>query len=123
MEDPKPEFERIQDFVAAYANNVQLQPSAWDIKLVFGELNQSVDNVTVEQHTSITIAWPEAKVLSYWLQIHVAAYEIENGKIQVPKGVVPPEPDPLTDEQRDNESAKAFREMLLKIRARFLDSL
>ena len=95
-DDPieKPDFTRGQDFVSLYANNVQYEPSVWDLKIVFGELDQSKGPSAVEQHTGITLSWMEAKIAAYFIALHILAYQAKNGLIQIPNSVMPPRPDP-----------------------------
>lgn len=117
-------FVQAEDFVTAYANNVQFQASAWDIKMVFGELDQTGGKTNVvEQHTSITLSWPEAKMLNFYLRVQIAAHEIDDGKINIPNRVLPPEPPPLSGEQANKPAAVAFREILMKLRDQFLAEL
>jgi hypothetical protein len=120
---PQPQFERGEDFTSLYANNVQFEPSSWDLKLIFGELDQSGGKVTIEQHTSITLSWVQAKVMSYFLQANIAAYESVNGKIKILSDVVPPEPSPLPQELENNPQAKAVAESIRKIHQEFIASL
>ncbi len=75
------------------ANNVHFEASAWDLKILFGQLNQSENPATVDQHTAITLAWPEAKVAAYYLLVQLISYERENGTISVPRTAIPGRPD------------------------------
>src|ERR1035437_6050805 len=103
---PELTFTKVEDFVTAYANNVQFEQNAWDIKMIFGELDQTGGKTNVvEQHTSITLSWAEAKVLSFFLRVQIAAHEIEDGKIQIPKRVLPQEPGALAAEYKTNPGA------------------
>jgi len=68
------QFERDEDFLPVYANNVLFEPSVWDLKMIFGQLDQSEGKAVVEQHTAVTIPWAQAKVLSYYLQVNLTAY-------------------------------------------------
>jgi hypothetical protein len=91
------EFRRGVEFIARYANNVQVEGSAWDLKLTFGVLDQRESlkqfgaKPTVEQHTSISLSWPQVEVLMFLIQLQVVAYEKDNGKIKVPKNGLPAE--------------------------------
>ncbi len=118
-EPPTPEqrtFKRIDDFVTGYANNVQFEPSAWDLKMVFGELSQIPGNVSIEQHTSITVSWPEAKMMSYYLQVQILIHEFLNGRIQVPKNAWPLPYAPKAVEAEDAEAVQAIQVMVNKMR-------
>jgi len=125
-ETPPPDkapIEKVEDFVTGYANNIQFEPSAFDLKMVFGELSQTGGEVKVEQHTSITISWSEAKLFSHYLHIQIAGYELQNGKIQLPKNVLPVEPPAVPPDYPDKEAAEAMREMVSKMREEFLAKL
>jgi hypothetical protein len=114
------QVEQIEDFVSGYANNIQFEPSAWDLKIVFGELSQTAQETVVEQHTSITISWLQAKMLEFYLKVQIAAHELEDGKIQVPQRVLPPEPPPLPPNIPNREAAERMRKAYLDLRERLL---
>jgi hypothetical protein len=117
-------FTRVEDFVAAYANNIQLQPSVWDLKLVFGELDQSSGRAdVVEQHTSVTLSWPEAKLLHYYLALALLGHELEDGKIYLPKRVLPPEMLEVPEDLANNPTAVSLREAAVKLREQLLAGL
>lgn len=126
-EVPAPEqpvnFERAEDFVTGYANNVQFESSAYDLKMVFGELSQTGSKVSIEQHTSVTVSWIQAKLLSYYLQIQIAGYELQHGKIRLPNNVLPIEPPPVPADYPDKETGEAFRQMVNQMRNEFLAKL
>jgi len=86
---PKPATERIKssDFTARYANNVYLESSAWDLKLVLGQLDQS-SGETIVQHTAVTMPWPQVKMLAYLLQVHIAMHENRLARVAVPGGLI-----------------------------------
>jgi hypothetical protein len=84
-------------FIEGYANNVYLESSAWDLRLIFGQIQPAKGPNVVVQHTAITLPWSQAKVLSYLLQFHLIGQELENGKVAVPKGVIV-RPTPPSDE-------------------------
>jgi len=123
------EFRRNEDFVARYANNVQIENSAFDLKVVFGLLDQSgaakqpVGKLAVDQHTSISLSWPEVKLLIFFMQLHLAGYEAENGKVKVPLDALPPEPPSVIPPQFDNEAGRKGMELIRKMRAEFLATL
>lgn len=107
---------RTDDFVSLYANNIQFEQSAFDLKLVLGELDQSSGKVTVEQHGSVTIPWAQAKLLVYYLQVHIAAYEFQMGKIKIRQDLIPP---PIP-EQKGDPKLEAFYELITNIREQFV---
>jgi hypothetical protein len=83
--------QRSADFIERYANYAHLESSLWDSKILFGQTDQTLGN-TVPVHTALTLPWPQLKVLSYFLSVHLAAYEADNGRIKIPSGIVPPAP-------------------------------
>lgn len=108
-----PGFERVEDFYTDYANNVYLESSAWDLKLIFGQLDQSTNPVTTEQRAAITIPWSQAKILNYFLGIHIRAHEMDTGaRITIPKNVIPPEPTRGADEPANLDDLYAFMRRL-----------
>ena len=74
--------------VPMYANNTRFESTAWDLRLFFGQLAPG-SGTEIDWHTDITIPWPQAKILHLYLGINIALYEIENGKINIPKSVLP----------------------------------
>jgi hypothetical protein len=77
-----------------YANNAFLEPSTWDLKINFGQLDQSIAPNVVIQHTGITLPWNQVKVLSYFLQLHLLSYEQQNGRVTMGKNIIKPVPPP-----------------------------
>jgi hypothetical protein len=101
---PQIQRQRSESFRSVYANNSFLELSAWDVKINFGEIEQSIDPNTIINHTAITMPWAQAKILAYFLQVHVAAHEIDHGHLVIPVGVIPgvPAPDQETLKQWPN---------------------
>jgi hypothetical protein len=92
---PNTVYEFSQDSAEVYGNNVLYESSAWDFKFLFGQLDQSgqviggpVKAKTVI-HTAVTVPWPQAKLMLYWLKGHIEAHELVNGKIRMPKNTIP----------------------------------
>src|SRR5690348_8329486 len=83
------DFRKAEDFAEFYANNVQLFSSAWDLRLTFGHLDPSIGPNAVVQETAITVPWPQAKVMLFYLLSHLAGQEAEHGHVSVPKNVIP----------------------------------
>jgi Protein of unknown function (DUF3467) len=119
----KSNFERTADFATHYANNTQFEMSSWDLKLIFGQLDQGTVNAVVQQHTSITMAWVQAKLLSYFLQVNVDIYESENGKIKIPDAVLPHKPEPPSGELEKDPKAWARFELISEAHEKFLNSM
>jgi hypothetical protein len=81
-------FTKADDFVADYANNSQLESSNWDLKITFGHVDQSLGPNDVVQTTAITIPWAQAKVMHYYLSVHLIGHEAEMGRIVIPTGII-----------------------------------
>jgi hypothetical protein len=124
-EQPFKAFRRDEDFEKLYANNVQFQPSEWDLKAIFGEVDfDDKGQPFVEQHTSIAMPWIQAKLLLYFLTLQVDAYELTHGKIRVPASVLPPDPEPPSPETIPaNPLAMSLNEIIKKRRIAFLQSM
>jgi hypothetical protein len=57
-----------EDLVSLYANNVMYEASVWDLKLIFGQLDQKVaekqqGQATVDYHSAITLPWSTVKTM------------------------------------------------------------
>jgi hypothetical protein len=124
-EAPQPEYirQRNEDFTTLYANNVLFEPSVWDLKLIFGELDQSTVPNVIAQHTAVSISWLQAKLMSYFLQGQIAAYEADNGTIRVPPAVIPPRPNPEMPEVTGNEAAKWVLKFLGLVHKRYFGEI
>lgn len=113
--------ERSEDYATVYANNISLEQSVWDLKLTFGELDQSMG--TISQHTAVTIPWSLAKLFSFLLQTQITAYEMQSGKIKIPTELTPPEFPVPSGEMKDNPAIQRTYEALVKLREQFLEEI
>jgi hypothetical protein len=120
---PPLELLRHENFENWYANNVQFYQSEWDLKLVFGQLDWRNDHFAVEQHTGITMAWLQAKLLLHYLSIQVGVYELSHGKIPIPAGALPSDPIPPTPEQAKEPFINQMYEYMKKRQEEFLAEL
>jgi hypothetical protein len=81
------------EVVPVYANNVRFEMSAWDLRMLFGQLLPEAlrpsDGNIIDWHTDVTIPWAQAKLMHLFLGINLALYEAENGTIKVPLSVLP----------------------------------
>lgn len=117
-------YQRTEDFAEAYANNVYFESSAWDLKLVFGQLDQSEGKVKIAQHTAITLPWTQVKLLLYWLRGQIEAHELANGKIQMAPSIIPPElPPPTPEIKRSDPNAEAIYAIFNRLRNELVTSL
>lgn len=68
-----------------YANNVAIGNTAFDVRMVFGEVGDSTaSKITIHQKVQVTISWLQAKILLEFLGRHVRGYEEKNGPISLP---------------------------------------
>jgi len=112
------------NFTEAYANNVYFEASAWDMKLIFGQLDQSGGKVRIVQHTAITLPWAQIKLLVPWLKGHLEAHEMVHGNVRIPANVIPSELPPPTKELKEADpNAEAIYALFNKIRNEFVSSL
>lgn len=102
-------FERAEDFSSLYANHVRYESSVWDLKLIFGELDQSKGPSAVQQHTAISVSWLQAKLLAYFLAVNVTLHQAQNGNVQVPVSVLPPRPDENNPDVVDEKGKNVLR--------------
>lgn len=120
-------FQPIEEFFCAYANNVQIHQTVFDLKLIFGEMVQTPGIPGkigyVEQHSSITMSWIQAKLLLYFLGLNIEAFESQHGKIKIPPEVMPPEVTPPSEENKNDPKHQAMYELLKNFRERFISNL
>jgi len=118
------QYQRADDFVNAYANNAYYESSAWDLKIVFGQVDQPIGTPAIIRQTiAITIPWAQAKLLSYFVRLHVEANEIQNGKVSIRPDLVPPVPPALTEEQAKDPNAQKLLELATKLRNEFIATM
>jgi hypothetical protein len=90
-------FRNEETFKSLYSNNVQFETSVWDLKMVFGEIDQSKGQDAVVQHSGVTVGWAEAKIFGYFLLVNLVLHQAREGQIHIPSSVLPPRPDPTSD--------------------------
>ena len=120
---PSPPPQRTPDFISTYANNLIFEASAWDLKLIFGQLDQSSGTAVVKQHLAVTIPWPQAKLALFWLRVQIEGIETQSGKIPIRQDLIPSELPPITQEQEKDPAAKKFYQRYSELRAEFIKSL
>jgi hypothetical protein len=82
-----------EDFSEDYANTFTFEQTAWDFKIIFGQTDQMSGNPNdINWHTSMTMPWGIAKILSHMLILNITAFELSFGQIQILPSVMPPEP-------------------------------
>ena len=87
---PNLTLERTPEYKESYANNVRFESSVWDLKIIFGLLDQSTQPHTVRQFASVNVPWEQAKLMAFFLELNLLFHEHEHGKIKVPSAVMPP---------------------------------
>jgi hypothetical protein len=124
MEDPnKTELVQAEEeeLTSEYANNLFFAPNVLDLKILFGEL--SPVKPAVDWHTSMTLPWPQAKLMAYYLAINIAAHELREGPIRISASMLPPDPPPPPQSAKDDPNAQALFEMIKEHRQKFIESL
>jgi hypothetical protein len=113
------EYRRADDFSAQYANNVFYETSLWDMKLIFGQLDQTLGPNVVVQHGSITMPWPQVKMMLYFLRANLAAHEARNGRVGLQPTLISLVPDKVPKELASNPKEVKTHAALLKIQQEF----
>jgi uncharacterized protein DUF3467 len=115
-----PQLKRLDDYESLYANNVRFETSVWDLKLLFGLLDQGTGGEVIEIHTGMSIPWATAKLMAFYLRLNIMIHEMENGKIWINPRVYPTEIPPLGPELENNEMANKARETAIRLREEFI---
>ncbi len=122
MDEPQKPTESVdEDIISAYANNVAIEQTVWDLKLIFGEFSGRSNSV--EWHTSMTLPWAQAKLLAYYLRVNIAVWELRNGLVKIPEPMLPPELPPLTEEEKRDPLKKTAMETIRRYQSEFLEQL
>jgi uncharacterized protein DUF3467 len=110
-----------EDIAPMYANNVRFEMSAWDLRIFFGQLVPRGE-AEIDYHTDVAIPWAQAKLMHLYLGINIMLYERQNGRIPIPKSVLPaPLASPPEDVDTSSpESIETFQQVQKKI-AEFRD--
>ncbi len=111
-------------FFSLYANNVQVESNLFDLKLVFGVLDlRNATKPSVDQISGVNLSWPEVKLLLYFMKLHLALHELENGKVKIPTSALPPEIPSVLPPQFNNPTGRAAFELMRRLRAEFIATL
>ena len=101
-----------------YANNCNFEPSVWDMKINFGELQRAVTgNWEVFYHTAVTMPWMQAKLLAYYLLLNIAYHEKTHGPITIIGNMTPTVAPPTEDQLKDDPNIQELFELYKKIHA------
>jgi hypothetical protein len=110
-------FQR-QNKKTVYANNFRLELSAWDLKILFGQIEQHTGSNEIDWHTAVTIPWSQVKILDYFLRTNIVYRERLDGEITIPARVIPAPPVAPTEEQvKANPKILELHEAYKKIHA------
>lgn len=86
---PPPTVKSSDKPISRYASNVMFDNNFWNARLIFGELMSEGDKPVIEQHTTITLPWVQAKILAGYLWLNVFSHERLHGEIKVPEAFYP----------------------------------
>jgi hypothetical protein len=121
---PQTTFELADEVYEAYANHIYYESSSWDLKLIFGQMDQTGGKVRIVQHSAITVPWPLVKLTIFWLKGQLEAHELANGKIRIPPPIIPPPLPPITaEDKRSDPNAEAVYAIFNRLRDEFIASL
>ena len=111
------------DYFEVYANQALYEASAWDLKIIFGILDQSTGVARMKKTFAVNIPWTQVKLAIFYLRLQLAVEEAQDGKIQIRPGLIPPDAPPLTEEQAAEPMAKELYEVYKRLREEFLREL
>lgn len=122
MADEKPRiddltFDRIATFHEHYANNLKFEASVWDLKMIFGMLDQSQTPSVVHQQLSVNIPWIQAKLAMYFIYVNLVFHESANGAVKIPDAVLPRPIEDIFPDWESDEKLKPIIEHLKVARA------
>lgn len=115
MDDNEQQEKEQPDVSEVYANNSRFELSVWDLKVIFGQLDQFSGDARIDWHTAVTVPWGAAKIASYYLQLNILAHEAENGRIRIPPRVFPTPPPAPTGEFENDPKAIRLHEQATEL--------
>jgi hypothetical protein len=75
-------------FTKFYANHLKLSGQVFDFSITFGEQRsdplaaQPPGDITVEEHATVTLSWPHAKLMALFVVSRVLGYELSRETLQ-----------------------------------------
>jgi hypothetical protein len=114
------EFKTQADFIERYANNVRFESSVWDLRLILGTLDQATQPHTIHVHTAVNVPWQQAKLMAYFLYLHVLFQEAGGDAIKIPEGVMPPPIEPAMKDLMHLPGTAPLLEKVRKLRSELL---
>lgn len=85
----RPKLVIAPDAISRFASNVAFDSNIWGMRIQFGEIVTEDGEMVVKQHTTITMPWLLAKILTGYLLVNVAGHEAATGELQVPTRFLP----------------------------------
>lgn len=80
----EPTIVRANNYISIYSNNAQLQMSAFDMRMIFGESSSAENGQQIEQKISIVMSLHHAKVFAQMLSENIKLYEETVGELKLP---------------------------------------
>jgi hypothetical protein len=117
-------FQRAEDFRSFYANSVLTDANAWDVKLIFGQIDEVDNERAIKQNVAVSMSFGLAKLTLYWIEAAIIAHEIETGRrVGIRDNVLPPPLTPLSPEQEKVPDLVKYQEAMKQLRDKFIASL
>jgi hypothetical protein len=104
---PPTRFDRSEDFFSLYANNINFEHSAFDLRVVFGQIEHH-GGAHIVQRAGIHLSWLEAKLAAIFFVSNVIIHEEAYGSTTIPADSRPA----FVNEQ---EAALPLKELMAKI--------
>jgi hypothetical protein len=114
-----PVNKRREDFRSVYSNSVYYDPSVYELRASFGEMQRTPQGAFVEYHTAVSMSWLEAKLTAIYLIVNMANYEREHGTVKIPSVVRPA----FISEENGNQSLDEILKSLNANFAKYVESL
>jgi hypothetical protein len=115
---------RGEDFVNLYANHLISDSTAWDMKLTFGQFEETDGKTVIRQKAAINLPFGLAKLAIYWMQIAIIAHEIETGrKVNIRQNMRPPAPPEPSSELANDPTVTEYYNVVKKLYEDFIASL
>ncbi len=91
--------------------------SAWDLKVTFEVIDQIQGLASpYRQLASVHLAWPQVKIMAYYLFVNLVFHEASDGAIPVPDSVKPTSVAEVFKDAPDQERAKVVIERIERMR-------
>jgi hypothetical protein len=120
--EKNPESTHEFNLESVYANNSRFESSVWDLRVLFGQLEQHTGKEVIDWHTAVTLPWMQVKILIYYLRVNLAVHELASGPLWVHPNVTPQKPQPPPAEVvESNPLAPQTYEAVLKIHSEMFD--